>query len=50
MPLITSATPERWDELEDLVTAILNEAGLAASRQVKINLTRGYVDIDVYAE
>ena len=50
MPLITSAIPESWEELEDLVTAILNECGMAARRQVNLKLPRGTVDVDVYAE
>lgn len=50
MPLIASATPERWEELEELVTAILNEAGMTAKRQVTLDLPRGDVDVDVYAE
>jgi hypothetical protein len=50
MPLITSQMPEQWGELEDLVTAILNEAGLQARRGVSLTLPRGSVDVDVLAE
>src|ERR1022692_4009773 len=50
MPLITSKMPEQWGELEDLVTAILNEAGLHARRAVAITLPRGSVNADVLAE
>ena len=50
MPLITSLVPEEWGELEDLVTAILNEAGLQARRDVSLPLPRGSVDVDVLAE
>jgi hypothetical protein len=50
MPLITSRMPEEWGELEDLVTAILIEAGLEARRAVSLTLPRGGVDVDVLAE
>jgi hypothetical protein len=50
MPLITSRIPEEWGELEDLVTAILNEAGLEARRDVSLTLPRGGVDVDVVAD
>ena len=42
--------PSEWGELEDLVAAILNEAGLQARRNVTITLPRGSVDVDVLAE
>jgi hypothetical protein len=42
--------PEQWGELEDLVTAILNEAGLQTRRGVSVTLPRGSVDVDVLAE
>jgi hypothetical protein len=42
--------PEDWGELEDLVTAILNEAGLQARRAVLVVLPRGSVNVDVVAE
>jgi hypothetical protein len=32
MPLITTKTPESWEKLEDLVTAILREWGMKANR------------------
>lgn len=50
MPLITSRMPEEWGELEDLVTAIFNEAGLRARRAVPVVLPRGSVNVDVVAE
>lgn len=50
MPLITSAVPEGWKDLETLVTAILNESGMDATHQVNLDLPRGNVDVDVYAE
>jgi hypothetical protein len=50
MPIITSQVPEAWGELEELVTAILNEAGLEARRDVSLRLPRGSVDVDVLAE
>jgi len=50
MPLITSRMPDEWGELEDLVTAILNEAGLHARRAVPVVLPRGNVNVDVVAE
>ncbi|MGO9241900.1 MAG: restriction endonuclease [Bryobacteraceae bacterium] len=50
MPLITTRIPEEWEELEDLVAAILNEVGLQARRDVNLTLPRGSVDVDVVAE
>ncbi|MEO9338870.1 restriction endonuclease [Mesorhizobium sp. SB112] len=50
MPLITAHVPETWEQLEDLVAAILGECGMQATRQVTINLPRGSVDVDVFAE
>jgi hypothetical protein len=50
MPLITSRLPDKWDELEDLVTAILNECGMNARRKISLKLPRGNVVVDVYAE
>lgn len=49
MPLITSKTPEDWEELEDTVAAILRECGMEAQRQVTLTLPRGAVDVDVEA-
>ena len=48
--LITAEIPSEWGELEDLVVAILNEAGLVAKRNESISLPRGTVVIDVLAE
>lgn len=50
MPLITAHAPETWEQLEELVTAILGECGMQATRQVTINLPRRSVDVDVLAE
>ena len=50
MPLITHKTPNTWEELEELVTAILNECGMYARRSVTIDSPRGKNDVDVYAE
>ena len=50
MPLITEKIPESWDELEKLVTEILNECGMQAQRQVTLTLPRGSVNVDVLAE
>lgn len=50
MPLITSIVPDGWKELETLVAAILNECGMDARHQVNLDLPRGNVDVDVYAE
>lgn len=50
MPLITAQTPESWEQLEDLVAAILTESGMLAQRQVTLDLPRGNVDVDVFAE
>jgi hypothetical protein len=43
--LITAKMPSEWGDLEDLVVAILNEAGLEARRNVRINLPRGSVSL-----
>lgn len=50
MPLITAQAPESWEELEYLVTAIMTESGMLARRQVTLDLPRGNVDVDVFAE
>jgi Restriction endonuclease len=50
MLLITAKLPDAWDELEDLVAAILTECGMKAQRQVSLQLPRGSVDVDVLAE
>ncbi|MES0205225.1 restriction endonuclease [Mesorhizobium sp. LNHC209A00] len=50
MPLITARIPDNWEELEDLIQAILAECGMKATRQVTIKLPRGSVDVDVLAE
>jgi hypothetical protein len=49
MTLITSKTPETWEELEELVAAILSECGMDARRQAPISLARGDVIVDVLA-
>lgn len=50
MPLITAQTPASWEALEDIVAAILTECGMLAKRQVTLDLPRGNVDVDVFAE
>ena len=50
MPLITALEPAGWEQLEDLVNAILKESGMLARRQVSLDLPRGNVDVDVFAE
>jgi hypothetical protein len=47
--VLTSTIPSRWEDLEDLVTAILGECGMDAKRQVTLPLRRGTVDVDVLA-
>ena len=42
--------PSERGELQGLVGAILNEAGLFATRNVTITLPRATVDVDVLAE
>jgi hypothetical protein len=49
MPVITSHMPDTWEELEELVAAILAESGMEARRQVSLKLPRGSVDVDVFA-
>lgn len=50
MPLITARIPETWQELEDLVTAILNECGMRAERGRTLKIPRGTIVVDVVAE
>jgi hypothetical protein len=50
MRLITAQNPDDWEQLEELVTAILNECGMNARRQASLVLPRGSVDVDVLAE
>lgn len=50
MSLITARAPESWEELEELIAAILTECGMLAKRQVTLSLPRGNVDVDVFAE
>lgn len=47
--LITRATPERWQELEELVRAILAECGMDSRRQVRLEFPRGGAEVDVVA-
>jgi hypothetical protein len=50
MPLITSKIPDTWEDLEEIVTAILKECGMCARRNATLALPRGTVDVDVLAE
>jgi hypothetical protein len=50
MPLITAQLPDAWEKLEELVTEILSECGMATQRQVSLQLPRGSVDVDVVAD
>lgn len=50
MPLITDKKPDAWDELEELVTAIMKECGMKAQRGVSLPIPRGSVNVDVYVE
>ncbi|WP_282046655.1 restriction endonuclease [Roseibium album] len=50
MPLITSNMPETWQELEEMVAAILLECGMESTRTVNLKLPRGSVDVDVVAK
>lgn len=50
MPAITDNTPDTWEELEEVVTAILLECGMDARRQVQFPTPRGKITVDVYAE
>ena len=50
MPAITDTTPKTWEELEEIVTAILCECGMAARRHVPLSTPRGTITVDVYAE
>jgi restriction endonuclease len=50
MTLITSVTPQTWQQLEELVADILRESGTTVQRQVRLPLPRGAVDVDVLAE
>lgn len=48
--MITARQPDTWEDLEDLVTAILRECGMTAHRQVSLRLPRGTVDVDELAK
>lgn len=48
--LITENVPEDWEQLEEIVTKILIECGMSAHRGITLQLPRGSVDVDVYAE
>lgn len=50
MPIITCRSPSDWRDLEEIVESILQEAGMNARRNVRLELPRGNVDVDVYAE
>jgi Restriction endonuclease len=50
MRLITAHNPNDWEQLEELVTSILDQCGMSARRQVSLVLPRGSVDVDVLAE
>lgn len=50
LPLISSAVPEGWKDLENSVTAILSECGMAVQRGVRLDLPRGHVNVDVLAD
>jgi hypothetical protein len=51
MPLITHEQPNNWKALELMVAGILQEIGFnPVIRQKRIDLVRGYVNADVYAE
>ena len=47
--MITSRTPETWQDLEDAVTVVLARSGLKAERGRVIETVRGQVEIDVHA-
>lgn len=47
--LIEEGEPDTWEDLEDCVTRILNEAGLQAERGKSITTARGSVNVDVFA-
>ncbi len=49
MTLITSAQPATWQDLEEVVAAILEECGMTVLRQASLTLPRGSVDVDVLA-
>lgn len=48
--LIEAIPPSTWQELEQKTAAILRECGYKAEAQKKVQLARGDVDIDVWAE
>jgi len=50
MSLITDKVPQNGSQLEELVTAILNECKMKAQRHVSLRLPRGSVVVDVLAE
>jgi len=48
--LITENVPGSWEQLEKIVATILAESGMLVQHGVTLQLPRGTVDVDVYAE
>lgn len=48
--MITSKSPETWQELQASVTRILGQCGFAAETERTVRLARGEAAVDVYAE
>lgn len=49
-PAIEGADPADWKDLQNQAAQILKESGLRAATEVEIELARGRVTVDVYAE
>ena len=47
--MITSYTPETWEDLQDAVARILRECGLSSQVEKTLETARGTVEIDVYS-
>jgi hypothetical protein len=48
--VITSETPQTWQELQDATASILRECGFEVAVEKKVSSARGEVAIDVFAE
>ena len=47
--MITSSTPENWNDLQNEVGRLLEECGFSVEIEKKVQTVRGEVELDVYA-
>lgn len=48
--MITSSTPEKWNDLQNEVGRLLEECGFTVEIEKKVQTVRGEVELDVYAQ